>query len=97
MKNRFAVKQNGEIKTFEVTRKKVNIPGFPVMTAEQFVTNAEAVSYVMRHPVHQVILKEVAAEEVKDPEPAPVVEEVKAPEPAKPKVVKKKATPKPKN
>jgi len=82
MANQFGVKKDGVIRVFEVTRKRVNIPGFGLMNAEYFVTNANAIAFVMSSPVHQVMLREVVTETE-----APAKET-----PAKPKVARKKTT-----
>jgi hypothetical protein len=67
----FAIKQNGELKKFTVNRKKVNIPGFGVMSAEDFVQNRAALEYVLTHESHQHILSEVIEEQAKPAETAP--------------------------
>jgi len=82
MANQFGVKKEGVTRVFEVTRKRVNIPGFGLMSAEEFVTNASAIAYVMSSPVHQVMLREVVTETE-----APAKET-----PAKPKPTRKKTT-----
>lgn len=78
MANQFGVKKDGVTRVYELTRKRVNIPGFGLMTAEEFVTNASAIAYVMGNPVHQVMIREVETK----PQAAP----------EKPKPTRKKTT-----
>jgi len=71
----FGVRKNGVTRFYRVTRNRVNIPGFGIMTAEELVRNQDAIKFLIeeKHPFK--ILTEI---ENPDPEskPEPKAEEV---------------------
>jgi hypothetical protein len=65
-KDIFAVKIEGKTRYLRAGRKKLNLPGFGIMSAEEFAKNQQAIELVMENPAFQHVLKEVPEKEYKE-------------------------------